>query len=136
MGRANARLARRLIALGLGLCAPACGYSTSRLVAEPGISSVAVLQFDSQSYRRDLEMRLTQMVALEVRSRTPWKIESPARADALLSGTIRSAETRVLAQDRQYNPTEERFRWVVDCKLVERCSGRVLRNWTVTRRQE
>jgi len=50
------------------------GYSTSRLVAEPGVSSIAVMQFDNQTYRRDIEMRLTQIVAQEVRARTPWRI--------------------------------------------------------------
>jgi len=134
--RGARRTAAVLGAIGLGLTLGCAGYSTSRLVAEPGIASVAVLEFDNQTYRRDIEMRLTQTLAQEVRARTPWRIESPARADALLSGTIRQADTQVLAQDKDRNSLEQRYRWVVDCKLVERSTGRVLRDWSVTRRQE
>ena len=113
-----------------------CGYSSERLVAAPGVASVAVLEFDNQTYRRDLEFRLTRSVAEEVRARTSWRIESPGRADALLSGTIRSTDVRVLELDTNVDPIIERFHMVVDAKLVDRATGRVLREWTVADREE
>jgi len=113
-----------------------CGYSSRRLVSQPGVSSIAVLQFDNATYRRDLEFRLTRAVAEEVRARTSWRIASPSTADALLRGTIRSAETRVLAESNDQTLIEERFRVVVDVELVERATGRVLRRYATFGRQE
>jgi hypothetical protein len=113
-----------------------CGYSTKRLVEDCGVSTVAVLQFDNRTYRRDLEFRLTQAVAEEVRARTSWRIASPSSADALLSGTIRSAETTVLAEDVNSQPIIQRFRMIVEAKLVDRATGKVLRQWTIVDRTE
>jgi hypothetical protein len=121
---------------GLLVLVAGCGYSTSRLVSVPGVSSVAVLPFDNDTFRRDLEHRLTRAVAEEVRARTPWRLASPASADALLSGTIRSASTRVLAEDRASEPATDRLTVVVDVRLVDRRSGRVLREWVAYTRDE
>lgn len=124
--------------LVLLLVVPACGYSTRRLVSEPGVASVAVLAFDNQTFRRDLEQRLTKAVAEEVRARTPWRLLSPSTADALLSGTIRLAQSDVLAEDDDPLRTAiaRRWRFEVDCRLVHRSTGRVLRTYTVTSRTE
>ena len=131
------RGARGFALAALGSAAlSACGYSTHRLVEEPSVSTVAVLQFDNKTFRRDLEFRLTRAVAEEVRARTSWRIASPSTADALLSGTIHSAETSILAEDVRSAPIVDRLRMVVDAKLVERCSGKVLRAWRVVDRTE
>lgn len=129
--------AARLAALAALAIAGGCaGYSTRRLVSQPGVSSIAVVQFENSTYRRDLEFRLTRAVAEEVRARTPWQIASPSTADALLRGTIRSAETRVLAEDGNKDPVAERYRILVDVELVERATGRVLRRYAAIERQE
>ena len=128
---------RALGAATLALAVASCaGYSTTRLVSEPCVSSVAVLQFDNKTYRRDLEFRLTRAVAEEVRARTSWRIASPRTADALLLGTIHNADTTVLAEDVDTAPIVQRLRMVVDARLVERASGRVLREWRVVDRTE
>ena len=130
--------ARRLsvkAALALSLVG-GCGYSSQRLVSQPGVSSIAVLQFDNTTYRRDLEFRLTRAVAEEVRARTSWRIASPSTADALLRGTIRSADTHLLAEDKNDNPVVQRYRVTVDVELVERATGRVLRRYATVERQE
>jgi hypothetical protein len=136
---AGARRRRRagVLALVVSALVAGCGYSSKRLVDVGGVRSVAVLQFDNATFRRDLEHRLTQAVAEEVRARTSWSIASPATADALLSGTIRSAETRVLAEDPTTgDPIADRLTMVVDARLVERSTGRVLREWRATSRDE
>jgi len=120
------------IAAALAAASSACGYSSKRLVSEPGVSSIAIQQFDNKTFRRDLEFRLTQAVAQEVRARTSWRIATEGTADAVLSGTIREAEESVLTEQRNTNdPVLKRFRATVDVKLVARSSGRVLREWTV-----
>ena len=115
-----------------------CGYSTRRLVEQPGVASVAVAQFDNQTFRHDLEQRLTKTVAEEVRARTPWRMLSPSTADAVLTGTIREATTDVLAEDddSQRTPIARRWRLTVDCTLTARRTGAVLRAYTVEARQE
>jgi hypothetical protein len=116
-----------LAVLGVG---GACGYSSKRLVEVSGVSTVAVMQFDNETFRRDLEFRLTQAVAEEVRARTSWRIASERTADVLLAGTVRSAETRVLAEDPDTSdPVLDRLTVVVDARLVDRRTGRVLREW-------
>ncbi len=102
----------------------------------PGVRTVAVLQFENDTYRRDLEFRLTRALAEEVRARTAWRIATPETADAWLVGTIRSAETRTLAEDRDANPVSKRFKLVVDAKLVERGTGRVIALVSSTESQE
>ncbi len=127
-----------LAALALVALLPAtgCGYSTRRLTDVPGVRTVAVLQFENDTYRRDLEFRLTRALAEEVRARTTWRIASPGSADALLTGTIRSAEVRTLAEDRDATPISKRFKLVVDAKLVDRVSGRVIALVSSTESQE
>jgi hypothetical protein len=124
------------LAAALPLALASCGYSTKRLTRVEGVSTIAVAQFENDTYRRDLEFRLTQAVAQEVRARTSFRIASPASADAVLTGTIRSAETTMLLEDRDtHDPISQRFRWVVDARLVDR-SGRVLREWRAIDRSD
>lgn len=134
--RRTAQTILAALSLAALLPAPGCGYSTQRLVDVPGVRTVAVLQFENDTYRRDLEFRLTRALAEEVRARTSWRIASPGSADALLTGTIRSAEVRTLAEDRDSTPISKRFRLVVDAKLVDRVTGRVITLVSSTESQE
>lgn len=134
--RVRACVPRVAVALAAAALA-GCGYSTRRLVEQPGVATIAVAQFDNQTYRRDLEQRLTKVVAEEVRARTPWRMLSPSTADAVLTGTIREATSDVLAEDddSQRTPIARRWRFTVQCTLTAR-SGAVLRSYTVEARQE
>jgi hypothetical protein len=125
-----------LAGVAAAVATSSCGYSTRRLVSAPGVSSVAVAQFENDTFRRDLEFRLTRAVAEEVRARTSWRIESPGRADAILTGTIRSAETTVLSEDPNGKPELQRYRVLLEVTLTERASGRVIRHWHVGDAQE
>jgi hypothetical protein len=128
----------RVALLGATLLALAsCGYSSRRLTRVEGVRTLAVVQFENDTYRRDLEFRLTQAVAQEVRARTSFRIASPGSADAVLTGTIRAAETNLLIEERDTGlPIEQRFRWVVDARLVDRRTGKTLREWRVVDRAE
>jgi hypothetical protein len=83
----SARTVALLVAF-LGLDA-GCGYSSKRLVDVPGVRTVAVLQFENDTYRRDLEFRLTGGSAEEVRA-DRLAHRHAGTADALLTGTIRA----------------------------------------------
>jgi Lipopolysaccharide-assembly len=128
---------RKLVVAATFLGLVACGYSSKRLTHVEGVRTIAVAQFDNATYRRDLEFRLTQAVAQEVRARTSFRIASPESADAVLTGTIRSAETTLLIEERDTDePIEQRFRWVVDARLVDRRTGNVIREWRAVDRAE
>ena len=106
------------------------------MVSARGVESVAVLQFDNRTYRRDLEFRVTRAVAEELRARTSWRIESPSTADAVLKGTIRAADTTVLTETSDRKPIATRLRLVADVELIERSTGKVLRRYTAVERQD
>jgi hypothetical protein len=127
---------RRTASLALALLA-SCGYSSKRLTRVEGVHTIAVAQFENDTYRRDLEFRLTQAVAQEVRARTSFRIASPESADAVLTGKILSAETSLLIEESDtHDPIEQRFRWVVDARLLDRRTGRVLREWRAVDRSD
>ena len=127
---------RRALGLGALLTLAGCSYSSHRLVSARGVSSIAVLQFDNKTYRRDLEVRVTRAVAEEIRARTSWRLESPSAADVILKGSIHSADTGVLAEASDRTPIAERFRVVADIELIERATGKVLRKFVTAERQE
>jgi hypothetical protein len=131
-----ARGARATAACLVAAALASCAYSTKRLADVPGASTIAVLQFENQTFRRDYEFRLTRAVAEEVRARTSLRIGSPSSADVLLTGTITSVETRALADDRNLDPLVDRLRVYVVARLVERATGRCLRTWQVADEEE
>lgn len=134
--RAARGVVAALACLVVPIAASGCGYSSRRLIDHRRFESVAILQFDNRTFRRDLEFRVTRAVAEEVRARTRWRIATPSDADTWLRGTIRTADTAVLAEEADRTPIAQRYRVVVDVEWVEHATGRVLRRYAVTARQE
>ena len=52
------------------------------------IQTVHVPVFASDSYRRGMGERLTELVIKEIEERTPYKVVSSADADSILTGRI------------------------------------------------
>jgi len=122
------------------LLAGACGYSfdgdrgQARL-AGGQLPRVAVLPFDTRSFRRGIEIELTRLVDDELRARSPRSPASPDRADWLLSGTVTVAEERVLSDDLQDEVRESSFRVVVEVRIEDRRSGSLIRAYTIEERE-
>jgi len=124
----------RALALLPLLVAASCGYTwgaraTAERTAQGTLPRVAVLPFDNETFRRDLEIRLTRLVADEIRARSPDSPGTPEEADWLLTGTIVSADERVLSEDRDDLVRESSFVIAVRVEVRERASDKLIRTY-------
>ena len=125
------RPTRALLLLGLALApVAACGYSTARLDRVGGARTIAVLPFKNLTFRRDLELRLTEAVLAEIRARTSYALSLPGAADVLLTGTLEATEA-VAIETSERTAVEKQFRGRVQVTVTDRASGRVLRSYPV-----
>ncbi len=91
------------LALGLAQAAltPGCkatGYSL-RAPYDTKIKTVYVPVFKSITFRRDVNLMLTELVIKEIERRTPYKVVgTPEDADTTLEGTINFAEKNVIVE--------------------------------------
>ena len=80
---------------------PGChgtGYSI-RQPYDNKIKTVYVPVFKSITFRRDLNLKLTQLVIQEIERRTPYKVvQDSAEADSTLEGTITYSEKNVIVE--------------------------------------
>ena len=126
-----------MIRLALPILIAGCGYvveedrSQARL-ADGGLPEVAVAPFDTTSFRRGLEVRLTREVTDEVRARSPRAPRDPDRADWILRGSVVRAEERVLSEDTDDLVRESSFIMTVQVRLVDRSSGELLGAYSFT----
>ena len=87
-GARSAVVALALVGLGFGFGLPGCGY-TIRPPYDRSIRTVFVPIFKSSSFRKDMNLILTELLIKEIERRTPYKVVgSPEGADAILEGTI------------------------------------------------
>src|SRR5215471_14643559 len=89
-----ARAPRLALALSLALAAATagCGYSI-RPPYDTNIRTVYVPVFRSLSFRRDIQLQMTELVIKEIEKRTPFKVVGkPDEADTILEGMINYAE--------------------------------------------
>lgn len=112
-------------------CNALSGYSEELLYPED-ISSVYVEMFDSQSFRRGVEYKLTDALAKRIEVETPYKvISSRDRADSVISGQILSVGASVLTSERETGRALEKeieVRAVVSWKNLK--TGELLMNNT------
>ena len=118
----------------------ACGYTFDRdrgqrPLAQGGLPSVAVMPFDNATFRRGLEIRLTRLVADEVRARSPRAPRSPGDADYLLTGSVVHAREMVLSEDRADEIRESSFVIRVQVVLENRTTGERIRSYSFEERE-
>ncbi len=117
-----------LLLVAVAVVPVACGYSTQRLDAFPSARTIAVIPFQSPGFRRDLDLRLTQAVVDEIRSRTSYGLGAATSADLILSGVMTADETVTLQRaDRQI--VQKRLQGALDVTITDRRSGRVLKTY-------
>jgi outer membrane lipopolysaccharide assembly protein LptE/RlpB len=114
-----------LIAVAAFALLSGCGYTT-RPMYPMAVRTVYVPMFESMTYRRGLEMQLTEAVVKEIEQKTPFKVVKGPSADTVLKGRILSVDKRVLAE----SPTDEarvvQVRYVVSVTWQDARSGVVL----------
>ncbi|MGA8352291.1 MAG: hypothetical protein WB773_31180, partial [Isosphaeraceae bacterium] len=82
----------RIMIILVGTMLSGCGY-TIRAPFDKSVKTVFVPVFRTQSYRRDLNLNLCEMVQKEIMQRSPYKVVGrPEGADTILEGTINFAD--------------------------------------------
>jgi hypothetical protein len=72
--------------------------------------------FKSQTFRRDLQLRLTELVTKEITMRTPYRVVGrPDQADSILSGTINYADKNLVVEAPTNFPRELNATVTVAC---------------------
>ena len=107
-----------IMAFSAGGCIQGDGYSNSWVYPEQ-VQSVYVEMFDSLSFRRGFEYKLTDAVCKRIEAQTPYKIVSDRdRAQTVLSGQIIQIGSSVLSYERNTGQSLEneasvvvRFTW-------------------------
>lgn len=88
----STRIRTALATVGVALAVVGCGY-TVRPPFTDAVRTVYVPVFRSVSFRRDVNLQLTELVIKEIETRTPFKVVgSPEGADSTLEGTINFAD--------------------------------------------
>jgi hypothetical protein len=112
-----------LFAAVLTVGATACGYRAGPVLPE-GVRTVAIPVFDNDTFRREIELELTQAVVREFSARTPLRIlADPEKADLVVRGRILSFEERVLADKGRNTITESSVVVSVRIDLENRIDG-------------
>ncbi len=86
------------VAVAMLLCVGGCGYSF-RAPYDKTVQTVFVPMFKSQTFTRDVEKMLTELVQKEISRRTPYRLVSdPDRADTVLSGTVNFVDKNIVVE--------------------------------------
>jgi hypothetical protein len=100
--RLGARPALVLLGLALVASSPGCkiaGYSI-RPPYDTRVKTVYVPVFKSVTFRRDINLMLTELVQKEIERRTPYKVVgNPEGADTTLEGTINFSDKNVILEN-------------------------------------
>ncbi|WP_435007474.1 LPS assembly lipoprotein LptE [Tundrisphaera lichenicola] len=96
----------RAIGLVLSLClaamSPGCGMTgySIRPPYDTRIKTVYVPIFKSITFRRDVNLQLTELVIKEIERRTPYKVVGrPEDADSTLDGTVNFSDKNVIVEN-------------------------------------
>jgi hypothetical protein len=110
--------------LSLLMLAGCAGYQVGTAsLYSPGIRTVYVPMFESNSFRRNLGERLTEAVMKEIELKTPYKVVGTPNADSVLTGRITSETKRVVVENRFDDPREAEVRLQVQVRWVDRRGG-------------
>ena len=96
----------RIMIILVGTMLSGCGY-TIRAPFDKSVKTVFVPVFRTQSYRRDLNLNLCEMVQKEIMQRSPYKVVGrPEGADTILEGTINFADKNTVVENPFNLPRE------------------------------
>lgn len=102
-----------------------CGYTTAPMYSDQ-VRTICVPIFESKTYRRDLEFRLTEAVIKEIEKKTPYKVVRQGNADTQLTGVIRYLDKNTLTETRQDEPREVQVTLAVDVTWKDLRTGELL----------
>ncbi len=99
MCTATIRPATALVAILILTAAGGCGYSIRPPYTDQ-VRTVYVPIFRSISFRRDVNLQLTELIVKEIETRTPFKVVGkPEGADSTLEGVINFADKNIILEN-------------------------------------
>jgi len=99
MGHDYSVTRRSFLATSAMFAVAGCGY-TIRQPFDTAIHTVYVPIFKSISFRRDVNLQLTELVIKEIEDRTPYKVVGKQQgADTILDGTINFADKNLVVEN-------------------------------------
>jgi hypothetical protein len=107
------------------LACSGCGYVVGGAYA-PDIRSVHVPTFTSDSFRRGVELQLTEAVQKQIQMRTPYRLTRGPGADTRLTGHIVQIRKDVLGETMFDDPRELQYSLAVEVSWEDLRSGQVL----------
>ena len=102
-----------------------CGYMLGPQ-SVPGVRTVHVPIFETDSFRRNLDYLLTEAVQQEIRTRSSYRLVDEVTADTILQGRIVDIRKDVLTETRFDDPRELQLLVGVRIAWVDRRNGRIL----------
>ncbi|HYM86224.1 MAG TPA: LPS assembly lipoprotein LptE [Pseudoxanthomonas sp.] len=101
---------------------PGCaGYQLgSRSLYRPDIRTIHVPVVESDSFRRYLGERLTEVLVKEIELKTPYKVVGAAEADSILTCRIVSESKRMLTENRFDEPRDLEADFFIQASWVDR----------------
>lgn len=92
----------------------------ARSLYAPDVETVYVPMIASDSFRRDLGMRLTEAVAKEIELKTPFKVVGSPDADSILSAKIISDTKRITVENLNDDPRVLELGMIVEVTWLNR----------------
>lgn len=112
------------IACGSLMGLAGCGYMVGGGF-DPQVRSVEVPMFETSSFRRGMEVQLTEAVQKQIQMRTPFRIVK-CDGDTRLSGRVVELRKNVLSETRQDDPREVQVNLAVEVVWEDLRAGRIL----------
>jgi lipopolysaccharide assembly LptE-like protein len=101
-----------------------CGYMVGS-ANDPQIRTVEVPVFETNSYRRGIELQLTEAVQKQIQLRTPFRVVTDG-GDTRLTGRIMDVRKSVLGETQFDDPRELQINLALEVVWEDLRAGRVL----------
>ena len=96
---------RFAVSTGLLLLLTGCGYTVGNGFS-PELKTVSVPIFENDTYRRGIELQLTEAVIKQIQNRTPYRLARGNDADTRLTGRIVQTRKDVLGKTGNNDPRQ------------------------------
>lgn len=116
--------------LALLLTTAGCGYQLGGAYA-PEVRTIHVPTFTNETYRRGIELQLTEAVQKRIEDRTPYRLAPAYAADTRLVGRVIDIRKRVVNQNEFDDPRQLEFQLAIEVRWEDARSGQVLAVRTV-----
>ncbi len=105
-----------------------CGYRIG--MSKPsGMQSIALRTFENETFRRGIDLQLTELIGEEIISRSSLRLTEESQADCLLKGKILSVQDLVLLTGPFAEVREGAVRVLIEVDLFDRRLGKNRSRW-------